>query len=396
MHVAVLGAGYAGLTLTRLLEQKLPDDVEITLVDESPDHLVQHELHRVIRRPALAAEITISLPNVLERASVHVARVEEIDRETRTVTLSNGSLSYDVASICLGTETAFYGLRGVREHATPLKRLVHARRIRSDFFAAIEANGQGSTSRDATADPVRIVVGGAGLSGVQAAGEIAALADEERADVSITLLEQYDSVAPGFPARFQRAVRTALEERDVDVRTGTTVIGADESAIHLDGDRRLVYDQLIWTGGIRGPNALDGERPTVRSDLRLDDRTFGCGDAVQVIDTNGQSVPASAQSAVREARTVARNVTKIVDRELAEPTDDHTLEPRLAQFTFESPGWLVSVGDDAVAQIGPAVVTGRVAKLVKTTVGVGYLSSIGGLGNAADFAYEEFCHERSH
>ena len=110
MHVVVLGAGYAGLTLTRLLERHLPDSVDLTVVDESPDHLVQHELHRVIRRPELTSEISVSLPEALETASVRVARVEGVDRDERTIALSNGSLSYDVAAICLGARTAFYGI----------------------------------------------------------------------------------------------------------------------------------------------------------------------------------------------------------------------------------------------------------------------------------------------
>ncbi|WP_254767507.1 NAD(P)/FAD-dependent oxidoreductase [Salinilacihabitans rarus] len=372
MHVVVLGAGYAGLTLTRLLERKLPADVDLTLVDESPDHLVQHELHRVIRRPSLAAEISIPLPDVVDRATVRVARVEDVDREARTVTCTDGTLSYDVCAVCLGAETAHYGLEGVRERATPLKRLHHARAIRRDVLDALEGD-----------DP-RLVVGGAGLSGVQVAGELAALVDEDGREATITLLERLDEVAPAFPSNFRRAVRDALEAQGVDVRTGTAVARADEATIHTD-DGPVPYDVFVWTGGIAGPGALDGERSTVRGDLRLDRRTFALGDVARVVDADGEAVPASAQSAVREARTVAENVARIVDHERR----GGLFEPRLEQFSFESPGWLVSVGDDAVAQVGPAVVTGRAATALKATVGAGYLSSVGAVRNAVDLVQSE-------
>lgn len=375
MHVVVLGAGYAGLTLTRLLERELPTDVDITLVDQSPNHLVQHELHRVIRRPAVADEITVSLTDAVERATVRVARVEGIDIDERTVVLSDGTLSYDVGAVCLGAQTAYYGLEGVREHATPLKRLDDAQQIRGDFWEVCEGTG----------DP-RIVVGGAGLSGVQVAGELAELAREEGLDASVTLLEQFSAVAPNFPSNFQRAVRDALEERGVDVRTETTVTAADEDRVSIDGSATLPYDLFVWTGGIRGPDALEGDRPSVRSDLRLTDRTFALGDAARVVDAAGEAVPASAQSAVREARTVAENVSRIV---AAERDPETVFTPRLESFEFESPGWLVSVGDGAVAQVGPAVFTGRAAKALKTTVGVGYLSSVGAIGNAVDLVSEE-------
>ena len=398
MHVVVLGAGYAGVTLTKSLERRLPGDVELTLVDESPDHLVQHELHRVIRRPTLANEITVSLTDVVDRASVHVATVEAIDRDARTVELSTGSMAYDVAIVCLGAETAFYGLDDVRERATPLKRLVHARQIRAGFFEAMEA------------DRPRIVVGGAGLSGIQTAGELAALAREEGVAhrTTVTLLEQLDAVAPGFPPRFQRAVRSALTDLDVDVRTESTVSGADDAEIWLDDGRRIGYEQLIWTGGITGPAALDGKRPIVEADLRLDERTFVCGDAARVTDADGTAVPASAQSAVREARTVAGNVTRLVERErdasseaereASAASDRTSLEDAhptdaFEQFTFDSPGWLVSVGDDAVAQVGPLVLSGRAAKAMKATVGVGYLSSVGGVRKGANLAFAEFASE---
>ena len=373
MHVVVLGAGYAGLTLTRLLERGLPDDVALTLVDESPDHLVQHELHRVIRRPGLADDITVPLTDAVDRATVRVARVEDVDTDERTVFLSDGSLSYDVGAICIGAGTAFYGLEGVREHAIPLKRLEHAARIRS---AALEAFGR--------SDP-RLVVGGAGLSGIQVAGELAELAREEGATAQVTLLEQFDDVAPNFPSNFRRAVRRALEDQGVVVRTGTTVVDADEASVVLEGDERLPSDVFVWTGGIRGPDALEGMRPSVRGDLRLTDRTFALGDAARVVDVNGEPVPASAQTAVRQARTVAENVSRLVEYD----RDGGVFEPRLESYTFESPGWLVSVGNDAVAQLGPAIVTGRAANALKTTVGAGYLSSVGAIRNAADLVQEE-------
>ncbi|MDF9745319.1 NAD(P)/FAD-dependent oxidoreductase [Natrinema salsiterrestre] len=377
MHVVVLGAGYAGLTLTRLLERDLPEEVDITLVDQSPDHLVQHELHRVIRRPELAAAITVPLPQVLERASVRVARVEEIDRDERVVSLSSGSLPYDVAAICLGARTAYHGLEDVREYATPLKRLSHASRIRSGALEALRAD-----------DP-RIVVGGAGLSGVQVAGELAALARDERSDATITILEQLESVAPTFDENFQQAVRTALEAQAIEVRTGAAVSGADETHVHLESGEQVPADQFVWTGGIRGSDPLAGERPTVESDLRLDDRTFALGDAVRAVDADGRPVPASAQAAVREARTVAANITALVTDDLEPAVDSESAAAPLEQFSFESPGWVVSVGDDAVATVGSRVLTGRPAKALKTSIGLGYLSGVSDVENVAELAYRE-------
>lgn len=376
MRVAVLGAGYAGLTLARRLDRTLPPESELVVVDEDDFHLVQHEIHRAIRRPAIAEDLRIPLDTVFDCAEVRQARVTELDTAAGVATFESGeTLTYDVGAVCLGAETAFYDLPGLRAHATPLKRLDHAERIHADFLDAIE-----------TTETPEVVVGGAGLSGIQIAGELAALAREADADVTIRLLEQEATVAPSFPARFQSAVHDALTARDIEVQTGATVAKATDSAVMLADESMIEYDQLLWTGGIRGSDALGGERPVVRGRLRAEDDTFFVGDAARVVDADGQAVPASAQSAVREARVAAENIDRLV---AYKEGDRQGFEPRLATFTFDSPGWLVSVGDGAVAQVGSAVFTGRAAVALKTTVGVGYLRSVGSVRQAVDLVREE-------
>lgn len=362
MRIVVCGAGYAGVTLAKRLEKALSDG-EIVLVDRDPYHLIQHELHRVIRKPDLADVISLPLESLFERVEVVRAEIEEVDRDERVVRCAGREIAYDYAAVCLGAETNYYDLPGVEEHSIPLKRLEHAERI-----------------RERVEDGSRVVVGGAGLSGVQVAGELAAM---DR-DCSITLLEQFDSVAPNFPANFQAAVHEELTERGVDVRTGTAVERATDEAIETAGGEPIPYGTFVWTGGIRGPTAFGGERPAVRSDLRLDSRTFVVGDTARVVDDDGEAVPASAQAAIREARVVARSLAAMV-----EGGSDGGFGPRPERFSFDSPGWLVSVGDGAVAQVGPTVVRGRAALTLKASVGAGYLSSIGVVRNAVDLVNEE-------
>jgi len=376
MLVAVFGAGYAGLALARKLERTLPVDAELVVVDESPDHVVQHELHRVVRRPGLADDISVALTDVLD-CTVRQATVIGLDADAgeATIETADGSeelLEYDVGAVCLGARTAFYGLEGVREHATPLKRLDDAREIRADFLELDDGD--------------RVVVGGAGLSGVQVAGELAVLGDEESVDADVCLLEQAPEVAPSFPESFQRAVHDALLDAGVDVRTHTGVSDADGDAITLESGEELGYDQFVWTGGIQGSPAMDDDRPVVRADLRLGEATFAVGDAARVVDTDGEAVPASASAAIREADVAADNVAALVEHRR---NGGGGFEPRLARYRFNVPGWLVSVGDDAVAKVGPTVLTGTPAMALKTTVGAGYLGTVGAVRQATDLVREE-------
>jgi NADH dehydrogenase len=382
MRVAVLGGGYAGLLTTRRLERSLPEDVELVVVDDTGDHLVQHELHRAVRVPAFADAISIPLSDLLRRATVRTETVDAVDRDRREVALAGGErLAYDVCVVALGADTAFYGIEGVREHATPLKRLDHAAAIRERFLDVVDAARAG----DAAAEASTVVVGGAGLAGVQVAGELAAFAEEAGvADaVDVVVLERLDDVAPSFPAEFRTAVRDLLTEAGVELRTGTTVAGATAEAVELASGETLAYDQFVWTGGIAGSAAMGGDRPRVRATLALDERTFLVGDAARVVDADGEGVPATAQAAVRAAAVAARNVAEVVAAER------EGYDPRLEQWRFDSPGWLVSVGDDAVAQVGPQVFTGRLANVVKSSVGVGYLAEHGSLRDALELLRTE-------
>jgi NADH dehydrogenase len=366
MHVAVLGAGYAGVGLTRQLERTLPEDVEITVVDERDTHLVQHLLHRVVRYPSLEEKLTIPLGDLLDRATHRQARVVDVDPESGAVDLADGSLSADFLAVCLGAQTAFYDLPGLEEHAVPLKRLSHAEQIRQEFDSVRGEDG-------------KVVVGGAGLSGVQVAGELAEMTTSDGVDV--LLLERLDSVAPSFPPQFQRAVAEELTDRGVRVETGRTVQRAEDDVVVLaDGDE-MAYDQLIWTGGIAGQDAVGGERPEVRATLRLGERAFAVGDTARVVDANGERAPASAQTAIRQATVAASNIGKLVDYERT----DSGFEPRLDTYRFDELGWMVSIGDGTVAQVGPAVLRGAPADAIKTTVGAGYLGSIGAVENATDY-----------
>ncbi len=364
MRIAVLGAGYAGVALARTLERRLPPANDLVVVDERASHLVQHRLHRVIRNPSLADELEIPLSSVLDRARHRQVSIESVDADAGTVSHDDGDLEYDLGAVALGARTDFHGLEGVAEHGTPLKRIGDAEQIRAEALSVIDDSDG------------RIVVGGAGLAGVQVAGELVALVNERDAneDVAVHLVEQADRVAPTFPERFRRAVDAELRDRGVVVETDRAVERATADRVVLSDGTDLAYDQFVWTGGITGGSALGGDRPTVRARLRLGDRTVGLGDAVSVVDADGSVVPASAQTAIAQADVAATNLERLV----AYHRDGATgFEPELETYRYDTRGWVVTVGDGTVATVGPGVLTGAPARAFKRGIGARYRRSLG-------------------
>jgi NADH dehydrogenase len=119
----------------------------------------------------------------------------------------------------------------------------------------------------------------------------------------------------------------------------------------------------------------------------LDARTFVVGDAARAVDADGEPVPASASAAIREAKVVAKNIAEQV--RYAEHDEHDDFPPRPDPYRFDVPGWIVSIGESAVAQVGPQIFRGSAAKAMKATVGAGYLTTVGAVSQAVDLVEEE-------
>jgi NADH dehydrogenase len=367
-RVVVLGAGYAGAGAVTTLEDELAD-AEVTWVSEHDYHLVLHEVHRVIRDPDAEDAITIPVEEIKSDDTAFVqGRVDGVDVEERAVSLADGSsISYDYLLIALGSSTAFYGIPGLEEYAHTLKGLDDAREIHDAVRdAATEAT---------PSNPAQVIIGGAGLSGVQTAGEIAAYRDIHDTPVEITLVEALAEVMPGRDADLRRRVRRLLEARDVEILTDDPITAATADAIQFEEREPIEHDVLVWAGGVTGRDALDGagvdashNRATADATLRTsDERVFAVGDAAS-ISIDGTDVPPTAQAAWDAADVAAANVAR-------------TIEGRpLRHWSYTDKGTVLSVGEDAVAHdvlyVPIETFDSLPARLLKKVIGARWIASV--------------------
>jgi NADH dehydrogenase len=436
-QVVVLGAGYAGAGAVKRLEREFGDAVELTWVSEQDYHLVLHEVHRVVRDPRVESKVAIPVTEVKRPSTAFVrGRVVDVDVDERTVHLEDGgAVDYDYLLVCVGTATAFYGIEGLREHSLTLKSLDDAREIHQRVSAAAAAASR--------SDPAEVLVGGAGLSGIQTAAEVAEYRDEHRAPIEVTLVEGLDDVFPGNDPEVQGALRKRLAELDVEILTGEFISKVDDRAVYLggaeeevggdadaaeavadgegdaageaaggdsdvepeaeaeaDGGRPSVdfsrpdvlsYDVLVWTGGITGQDAactvgVDKDDRSHRlfagSDFRTsDDRVFAVGDTALVEQPGDTVAPPTAQAAWQAAAVAGLNVANAVR---GRP---------LERWTYEDRGTLVSVGDRAVAHDVTLPVVGDVpintfggpaAKALKKAVACRWIRDVSSLRRAVD------------
>ena len=384
-QVVVLGAGYAGAGTLKRLEEELGTDVELTWISDHNYHLVLHEVHRAIRNPAVESKIAIPVEEIKQPETRFVqGRAESVDVEERTVELEGGdSVDYDYLAVCVGTATAFYGIEGLREYSLTLKSLDDAREVHQTVTEAAQ-----SASRD---DPAHVVVGGAGLSGIQAAGEIAGLRDERDAPIEISLVEGLDNVFPGNDPELQGALRKRLEARDVDILTGDFISKVDDETIYVGGGEdtdpeELDYDVLLWTGGITGRDAVANtevdqdersHRVFAESDFTTsDDRVFAVGDTALVDQGDDDVAPPTAQAAWQAAEVAGENVARAIR---GQP---------LRTWQHHDRGTVVSVGDEAVAHdvenVPINTFGGRGAEILKKGIAAKWIADVSSIRRAVD------------
>ena len=338
-RVVVLGAGYAGAGAVSKLETELGPDVDLVWVSETDYHLVLHEAHRVIRDPSVQDKVTIPVEDIMSRSTEFVHdSVADIDTDDRVVELSEGEdVDYDYLVVGIGSETATYGIDGMAEHPLTLKSLDDAIEIHEQVKEA---------AREATReDPAQVVVGGAGLSGIQSAGEVAEFRDRHNAPIDVTLVEALPEIFPPGDSEIQGALRHRLEDADVDILTDDPITAATEDSLEFDERDSIDYDVFLWTGGVTGPSELgevdiDAEHNRLHAESTLqtdDERVFAVGDCSMISQGEDAAAPPTAQAAWQAADVAAKNVKREMD---GRP---------LETWTYDDQGTLVSVGETAIA-----------------------------------------------
>lgn len=345
-NVVVLGSGYAGSKAVKVLQKKLKrKDAELTWVSDQDYHLVLHESHRMIRDPDVRDSVTIPVDIIANDETEFIeGRAVAVETDERVIELEDGStVDYDYVLVCVGSKTAFFGIPGLEENSLTLKSLDDALEIHEEVASAAE---------DATEDdPARVVIGGAGLSGVQSAGEVAEYRDIHNVPIEIYLVEGLDNVFPPGTPSLQTRLAEMLTERGVKIMTGDFIGEVDDNTAYIgerdDGGYKveLDYDVLLWTGGVTGRDIDVDDVETDERSGRIetesdfstnDERVFAIGDTA-LIDQNGNPAPPTAQAAWQAAEVAGENIPRAME---GKPLKD---------WKYDDKGTLISIGEEAVA-----------------------------------------------
>jgi NADH dehydrogenase len=359
-RIVILGGGFAGMTAAECLERELQKDpsVSITLVSETNALLFTPMLAEVAGSSLEPSHISTPLRTTLHRTEFIRGHVTAVDLENRRVTLDSGmngaegcqsELTYDHLVFALGAVSNYLGLTNVQRLAFDFKSLIDAIRIRNHVIEMFE---RADRERDPEARKrlLMFVIAGGGFAGVELAGAMndfarGILADYpslRSTDVRVVLVHSRDRILPELSEALGRYAQKRMEMRGVEFRLNTRLTDAREGAVVLS-DGEIPAETLVWTAGT-APNPLIKTLPLERDkrgalivshDLSVAGHAgvWALGDCAAVVDAkNGKPCPPTAQFALREAATLARNIRA-------------SLEGRTTKgFHFDSLGALCVVG----------------------------------------------------
>jgi NADH dehydrogenase len=376
--IIVLGAGVAGLRITQKLHSTLRSgEASVTLIDENPYHQLRYKLHEVCNKEYDEKDIIVPIERLIKNKDVKFiqASVESVDIDSNLVHTNDGPLQYDVLVMALGSHPAFFNIEGIEEHCVTLSDYNDAREIREkieELFTAAEKTGT----------PPSVVIGGAGFTGVELAGEMMdwfpVLYEENGLEEKVPLfmmVEAFSRILPGWNEGLVKKAQTYLEKRGVELHLGDQITRVGERRLELKSGIVLEPDLFIWTGGVEGdpvcPSKFNirARRIVVNDHLKHEgyDNLYVLGDMACTVNNEGAAMPPNAHIAMKHADVAAHNIVAAIRGN----------KPK--QYKFNQVGEVVTLGKSfAVGEVYGQKLTGLPAKIMKKIIHIWYLHSIGG------------------
>lgn len=229
----VLGGGYGGLALIQeLLNNHLPHDVEIVLIDRMPYQGIKTEYYALAAGTVTDYHLRIQFP-VHSRLTVRYGEVGSIDLESRIVFMGSGEpISYDILAIALGCTDNYHNVPGADQYTCSIQTFSGTRET---YRRLNDVKPYGNVN----------IVGG-GLSGVELAAELR----ESRPDLNISILDRGERVLSSFPAKLSKYVEEWFSEHQVQTLGRVSVSHVEKDAL-FNGTEAIPSDVTVWTAGIK-------------------------------------------------------------------------------------------------------------------------------------------------
>jgi NADH dehydrogenase len=306
----IIGASFAGINAALTLK-RLEPGFEVIVLDKDDCFTMMPALYETAARGEGNAEISVSLASVAKKHGFTFFHDEAVfvDRKKRRVNTRNGEkISFDYLVIAIGARTNYYAVEGVEKHALNLKRRQDGEKISERLRLGL-LRGK----------PLKIVVCGGGMSGIQFTSELADWLKGQGGGHEIRLFHTAPRLASELPEEFSELARKSLERKSVKVMLNTPVSRVMKKGVETTAGAKHDADLVLWCGGNKPPEALAKtglplENGYVATNEFLqspaEERIFAAGDCTAVKTHDGKPAYQTVWNAVLEGRTAAQNISR--------------------------------------------------------------------------------------
>lgn len=369
-RILILGGGFAGSNVLREAQRMLGSRADITLVSQDNFFLFTPMLPEISSGMLHPSDISTPIRTFCKTANFCHARVLSIDLDSRAVKVirifdqKEMQIEYDYLVLAMGSKDNFFGNVNIQEFAFTVKTLEDAIAIRNHVVSVLECADQ---ERDKVLQEqlLRFVVVGGGFAGIEIATEInhfmrdAATEYYKNIDpksIRVIVVSARNGILPEVGEELGGFALEYVRKSGIEVITNTKAVDAGEDHVLLSDNTIIPCATLIWAGGVvveplisdlkcqHGPSG----RVVVDQYLRVQDmpEIFALGDCAHLVDQHSNTVyPTTAQIAIRQARTVAKNIAAAVGG----------AGGKMVTFDYTNKGVMATIGK----RVGVALINGR-------------------------------------
>ncbi|MBY0478191.1 MAG: NAD(P)/FAD-dependent oxidoreductase [Chitinophagaceae bacterium] len=352
MKLIILGAGFGGLRLARLLSNK--PGFDITIIDQYNYHQFQPLFYQVATAGLDASNISFPLRKAFQKSkNVHIrmGEVTGIDTASKTVTTNEDLYTYDYLVIATGATTNFFNNKDLEQHAFPMKSTVEALQLRHKLIHNFE-DAMHTDDPETLQQLMNIVVVGGGPTGVELSGAIAEMKkyvlpkDYPELDfnkMNIYLLEGTGKTLAAMSEQSSADSLNYLQRLGVTVMTNAMLENYDGNTVSLKDGTTIRSSLVIWAAGIKGnvPGGIDPSLIARGNRIKVDafnfvqglNNEFAIGDIAYMEEEafkNGH--PQVAPVAMQQATLLAENLKRLQKGNA------------LKEFSYKDKGAMATVG----------------------------------------------------
>ena len=388
--ILILGGGFGGLYCAKKLQKIKLNSFDIELISDTNYFVFQPLLPEVASGAISASDAVTPIRQMLDSVKFRKAEVNLLDLKKKRVGIIQGFrkrqhyISFDHLVIALGQESNLNIVPGLKNNSLTMKNLKDAYNIRNHIIQCLEL-------ADVTADLelkkrlLSFVVVGGGFSGVETSGELKEMIDRllkyykniNKSEINFHIIELSDRLLPEFDKKFGFYILNNFKKKNINVYLNTSLKEVTSLRVYLSNYKSIETNTVISTIGSTVSNLIK------KSNLPLKNGKIITNDSLEVLNNNNiwalgdcalvpydinnksKNSPPTAQFAVRQAKTLAKNIVL------------KKLNRNLKNFNYQSKGSLASLGSrTGIGQIYSITVKGLIAWIIWRGFYLSFLPSI--------------------